>query len=127
MSSGLATLGSAGASTNPVPRFSVAVMVYRCFFPVLIARGILTTHRNFPALAFQPQYALRALMPGPARVTRTLRPAARCVARLVAIGLPVVSVRRKVTVIVCDDLATVDLGRGDMNPLKPYRRALKHP
>ena len=57
--------------------------------------------------AFQPQFTVTAVIPGPASFTRTSRADARAFASEAEIGLPAALVSRNRTVIVFDDRAIV--------------------
>ena len=65
-------MATAGTRMNPVPRFSVAVMVYSSDFPVLTPTGILIAQAKTPAVAAQRHTEVTGLMPGPASVDLTL-------------------------------------------------------
>ena len=68
---GLAALPRRGAVRKLVPGFSAAVIVYECEVPFSIPCGSAIVQANSPLEECQEQYAVVALIPGPARVTRT--------------------------------------------------------
>jgi hypothetical protein len=100
---------------NPVPRFSVAVMVYSSDFPVLTPAGILLAQVKTPAVAAQRHTGVTGLMPGPASVDLTFFAAAKVAAMVFVIETPAALVSLNRTVIVRADFATVLPATGDLN------------
>ena len=72
MTSGSVVPWTAGMVRNPVPTFSVAVMVYRCAVPVRVPDGMRMTQARSCWAAFHPQFTVTAEMPGPRNAARTL-------------------------------------------------------
>src|SRR6185437_13466297 len=100
-------LGATGTRMNPVPRFSVAVIVYRSDFPVLTPAGILIVQLKTRARVAQLQTEVTDLMPGPARVALTFFATASAEAVVVGIAKPAALVSLNRTLIVPADFGTV--------------------
>src|SRR6185437_10940033 len=108
-------LGATGTLMNPVPTFSVAVIVYRSDFPVLTPAGILIAQAKTRAMVAQRQAEITALIPGPARVALTFFAAASAAAVVVGIAKPAAFVSLNRTLIVPADFGTVLPDSGDLN------------
>ena len=71
MGSGFSAAAPGGAMTNPVPRFSVAVIVYLWVLPFSTWLGVGIGQPKYAPVECHRHLATTGLMPGPRSVART--------------------------------------------------------
>src|SRR6185437_14769801 len=116
MTSGFAALPRRGAIWNAVSGSSTAVILYEREAPFLIPCGSLIVQVNSPPEPCPEQAALVALIPGPARMTRTCLAVPITPAMEAGIALPLTRASLKVTLTCPAETATVLPGLGELNP-----------